>query len=223
MGYDGENPRRRSFPMQKIFSLDSPIIQFLARIGDLIILNFLFLLTMIPVFTGGAGLTAMFAVVQSMVYDKDRGVLKPFFRAFRENFKSVTPVWLLFVVMIAALVGDFWFLYTMNIDTIWFVAAAVLAVLVLGAKCYLFPLMARYENSTGTHLRNAFLLTISNLPRTLYMIFLELVPLWLLLLNPKYFYYALLFWPLLGFSGVAYIESALPLKKTFDPLEKEIS
>ena len=209
--------------MRKIFSLDSPIIQCLARIGDLIILNFLFLLTMIPIVTGGAGLTAMFAVVQSMVYDKDRGVVKPFFRAFRENFKSVTLIWMLFVVMIAALIGDFWFLYTMNISSVWYVAAGILAVLVLGAKCYLFPLIARYENSPGNHLRNAFLLTVSNLPRTLYMIFLELVPLWLLLLNPNFFLYALMFWPLLGFSGVAYIQSALPLKKTFDPLEKEIS
>lgn len=209
--------------MQKIFSLDSPVIQFLARVGDLIILNFLFLLCSIPIITGGAALTAMYAVLQSMVYDKDRGVVKPFFQAFRENFKSVTPIWLLFVVMIAALAGDFWFFYTMNVDTIWFVVVGVLAVLVLGAKCYFFPLMARYENSTGSHLRNAFLLAISNLPRTLYMIFLELVPLWLLLLNVNYFTYALLFWPLLGFSGVAYIESALPLKKTFDPLEKEVS
>ena len=206
--------------MKSIFSYDSPLIQFLSRIFDLIILNLLFLLCMVPVVTGGAGLTAMYRVLQNMVYkNDDNGVVKPFFRAFRENFKAVTPIWLLFVVATLSVVCDFLLIRMLDGAPGWYAAAGVLAVLVLGSKCFFFPLAARYDNPPLLHLRNALVLAVSNLPRTLLMIFLELLPVVLFFVDLEVLYYVLLFWPVLGFSCVAYIETAFMLKKTFSRFE----
>lgn len=208
--------------MRSIFSLDSPIIRFMSRIWDLMVLNLLFLLCLIPVVTGGASLTALFKVVQNMTYDKDSGVIKPFFRAFRENFKAVTPIWLMFVLAAVSLVCDFFLLNLFDGGTVLYIIAIALSLLLWGIKCYFFPLQARYENTVLMHLKNAAILALSNLPRTLYMIFLDAVPVMLFMLDKKVFYWILLFWPVLGFSTVAYIQSALPLRKIFDQLEPKV-
>ena len=43
----------------KLFNLESPLMRALARIGDLIILNFVWIICCIPIVTIGAATTAM--------------------------------------------------------------------------------------------------------------------------------------------------------------------
>ena len=53
--------------MKSIFNLDSPLMQMLTRIGDMILLNVLFLICCIPVITAGASIAAMHKMLQDRV------------------------------------------------------------------------------------------------------------------------------------------------------------
>ena len=63
--------------MKNLFHPENPVMQFLSRVGDLIIVNALFLLCCLPVVTAGAAQAALHRVTQSMVLEEDGGVVKP--------------------------------------------------------------------------------------------------------------------------------------------------
>ena len=74
--------------MHNLFNYENPFIQFLVRVGDLMILNLLFILCSLPAVTLGASLTALHRVTQNMLFEQEEPLLKAFFRAFRQNFKQ---------------------------------------------------------------------------------------------------------------------------------------
>lgn len=203
----------------RLFSYDSPIIRALSQIFDLIVLNLLFIVCSLPIVTAGASLTAMIRVVQSMVYQTDTGVIRPFFRAFRENFKAVTPIWLLFVLVAVSLVCDAMLVNMLGGAQWWYTIIIVVGLVVLSVKIYLFPMMARYENALGKQVKNALILALAHLPSTICMLIMELLPVLLFMLKASYAHYLLILWPLLGFSSMAYLQSATYLRKIFAKVE----
>ena len=72
--------------MSRLFNLDSPIMVFLSKMADLLILNLLALICCIPIITIGASMTAMSYVTLKMVRDEECYIAKDFFKSFRQNF-----------------------------------------------------------------------------------------------------------------------------------------
>ena len=95
----------------KFFSYDSRFSQILLRIAQCCYLNLLWLICSLPVFTAGAATTALYHVTLKMVKDEDGALTGLFFRAFRENFRQATVLWLLLLAVGAALAGDGYILY----------------------------------------------------------------------------------------------------------------
>lgn len=91
----------------KFFNLDSPVMQALGKMADLMWLNILTLICCIPVVTAGASLTAMHYMALKIVRNEECYITKGFFKSFKENFKQATLIWLLMVIVIAVLTGDF--------------------------------------------------------------------------------------------------------------------
>lgn len=208
--------------MRGIFNLDSPVMQFLSRMADLMILNILFIVCSLPVITIGASLAAMHRVTQNMVFEQGEGVAKAFFRAFRQNFRQATIVWLAALVLAASLICDF-FLIMANLGgstaNVMYGVLVILAVLVFGVFSYIMPLIARYENTLRQQLTNALVLTLIKLPKTLLLIVLNLLPVILFLAVPPIFAQSLILWVLLGFALMSFLGSCL-LKKVFREMEK---
>ena len=96
--------------MGNIFRWDSPLMKFMMLITNLVCLNVLWLVCCLPVVTAGAATTAMYYVVFQYITKQDDAVLKPFFRAFKENFRQVTPVWILNLLIGAALAAEIFYL-----------------------------------------------------------------------------------------------------------------
>src|SRR5665647_3665146 len=92
--------------MQKI-RIDNPFFSFMDKIGDLVILNILWIVCCLPVITAGAASTAMVAVVMKMSAGEDPLIIRTFFKAFKENFKQSTWTFLLFLVSGTFLLVDF--------------------------------------------------------------------------------------------------------------------
>ena len=208
--------------MRNLFNYENPFIQFLVRVGDLMILNVLFILCSAPVVTLGASLTALHRVTQNMLFEQEEPLLKAFFRAFRQNFKQSTLAWLVELVVIVSLVCDVLLVmayFNGGLAKAMYILVAVLAILVAGVYAYLMPLIARYENGMRQQVNNALVLAIIKLPKTLLLVFLNLLPVILVLISVPVFVQTLIFWVVIGFAFVSFIESSI-LKPVFQQLEK---
>ena len=76
-----------------MFKLDSPLMNFLGRVCDIMILNVLLIVFSIPIFTAGAAITAAYSVSYKMVKNEESYIIKGFWKAFKENFKQSTVIW----------------------------------------------------------------------------------------------------------------------------------
>ena len=90
--------------MKNIFSYESKFMQTLLVAADYIILNAVFILCCLPVFTIGAAQAGLYTGIR-VLRDKedDSSCLKAFFRGFKSGFGKITLVWCLFAVVIAIL------------------------------------------------------------------------------------------------------------------------
>lgn len=206
--------------MKSLFSLDNPFMQFLSRVADLMLLNVMTIVLCLPVFTAGAALAALHKVCQNMVFETDAGIFMPFLRAFRDNFRQATLVWLAELVVTAALVCDVLLVMAyFGKSTVMYVLLGVLAFLAAGICAYLIPLIARYNNTLRQHVNNAAVLAVVKLPKTLLLVLMNLLPVLLALLSLKVFVQTLIFWVIIGFAFMTFLQESL-LRSVYEQLEK---
>ena len=86
---------------------DGRIMSFLAKLGDMFILNIMYLVCCIPVVTIGAATTALYYNTLKMAENREAYVWKDFLKSFRQNFRQATIIWMIILVIGAVLVGDF--------------------------------------------------------------------------------------------------------------------
>lgn len=209
--------------MRFLFDMDSPVMRFISRFCDIAILNVVFLLTCLPIFTIGAANTALYDVVFRMDSDREEKMLRTYFRSFRENFRQSTVLWLILLLFGAATyVNMTRFSYlgetgSQALGYALFVVSMLVFVLEIFIFSYAFPLLSRFRNSTANTARNALLLSIGNLPRTLLISVINCFP-WVLLLVNLYTFIQLGFiWIIAYFAAAAYFNSRV-LMKIFDSL-----
>lgn len=200
-----------------MLSPDSRFMTAVRRAADLMILNLLFLFTCIPVFTIGPSASALYAVVFRLGTRREQGVVRPYFHAFRQNFRQALPLWLLLLLTGGALIFNLYFLSGLS-GCLRFLSLpfALLGVVYLLAAGYVFPLTALFGNSVLGTLKNALVLGMGHLPRSLIVAAVNLFPLVLVLRAPVTFAQTGIFWLLLYFSAAAYL-CALLLRKAFAP------
>ena len=193
--------------MKDFFTLDGPLMRALSGITTLLILNILTLVCSLPVFTAGAALASLNYCIMKMADDEDTGVARMFFKQFKNNFKSITPAWLVILGFGAFLVFDYQVFVVSN-DTVRSVALVLIyfaALIWMFLYVWFFPLAARFENSFSAKFKNAFFMAVGALPRTLGMVVIWIVVIFVLSRS-----YRLL--PLLLFFGIslpAYLSSFL--------------
>lgn len=164
--------------MGSLFNLDNPVWSFMGKVADLVILNILAFVCSIPIFTIGASWTAMYFVTIKIVRKEEGYVIKDFFRSFKENFKQATVIWMLVLLVAAVFAGDF-LIYRMMPDQIpgfIMIVVAILAYLLLGTVVYVFPVLSRFDNTIKNTIKNAFILSIANIPFTILFIVLLVLP-----------------------------------------------
>ena len=204
--------------MSKLFRMDSPLMRFLTKIADLMVLNILFCITSIPLITIGASWTALYSVTLKMVRDEEGSVSRSYFRSFRQNFRQATLLWLGVLVVLALLVLDIRVLNGMAGGTapgLLRVGVEILALLGIMVLQYLFPSLARFEASLADTLKNACIMALAHLPKTALMTAAAVGAVWITLINNTTIAVGLMVWPLIGFSLMAFGNSGI-LRKIFD-------
>lgn len=205
--------------MRFLFDPESQFMQFVSCLCDLILLNIVYLLTCIPLFTIGAATAALYDTVFRMDTEREGKLMATYFHGFRENFRQGTAVWLLLV-----LYGVATWMNMVRFSDLGgglgyglFVFSVIIILIGLFVAGYAFPLMSRFRYKTGALLQNSLLLSISYLPRTIVICIINAFP-WGLLLVDTYTFTKLGFlWFALYFTAAAYFNSRV-LKKVVDNL-----
>lgn len=203
--------------MFSMFSPDSKIMQVFSRICDLVLLNFAFLLCCLPLFTIGTAVSALYTVTFRMMREEDSHVLRQFFRAFRDNFRQATPVFLILLVVAGPALVYFDQAFQTEGPGRWgsllFLLIAMTALL---AGSIAFPWASQFRNVTRQTLMNSLILSVTHLPRSLAITVIWLLPILLRAVNYDLFLKTSFLWLALYFAAAAYMSSGI-LWNVFKP------
>lgn len=158
--------------MGNFFSVDSPVINFLNKVCDVILLSIVFIICCIPVITIGPALTALYYTTVKVIRRERGYMFKEFFKSFKTNFKS--GVFLTFLFALA--------LYILYIDRNYAVAMAetnqqmafilscifnAISVIVFLTLIYAFPVLSRFTVKGFQLMKTSFFMSIRHLPSTI--------------------------------------------------------
>ena len=153
----------------RLFSYDSKFSQIMLKLCYGCYLNLLWLVCSLPVFTAGAATAALYDVTLRIAREEEPPVTTRFFKAFLENFRQATTVWLILLGIGALLGADGYILYHLYKSTAGMVSVICtlgLALIIVAAIAYVivllyvFPLVASVKNTNFAMLKNALLIGI---------------------------------------------------------------
>lgn len=192
--------------MYKFFS-------FIEKVSDIFLLNMLWLICCIPVVTAGASTTALFYMTFRYLRKEETYLARGFFKAFKRNYFEATKIWLgilfsagLFYLVIKGL-GQ-------RNDLIGMLAISVILFLILiyiMAGIYIFPLLARFENTALGTVKNAVIISFKELYETVRILLLLAIMAVIMWMYPVLLIVPLLF----GGSGIA-LAMSVAINRIFD-------
>ena len=208
--------------MSRFFNPDNPVMEFIAKIFDLVILNLIFIFSCVPIITIGASTSALSYVTLKMVRGVDPYIWRNFWKSFRQNFKQGTLVWIFSILIFIFLGMDFYIINSQNTSLfavvrilLWIVCAVALSVFL-----YVFPVISHFVCTTKQALKNALLMTFGHLPYTLMMLALAGLLLFLCSSSSKLFAMIVVLSGICGFSVVSFVYSIM-FDRIFQKYESE--
>lgn len=208
--------------MSRFFNTDNPVMEFIAKIFDLVILNLIFIFSCVPIITIGASTSALSYVTLKMVRGEDPYIWRNFWKSFRQNFKQGTLVWIFSILIFIFLGMDFYIINSQNTSLfavvrilLWIVCAVALSVFL-----YVFPVISHFVCTTKQALKNALLMTFGHLPYTLMMLALAGLLLFLCSSSSKLFAMIVVLSGICGFSVVSFVYSIM-FDRIFQKYESE--
>ena len=206
----------------RIFQADSPLMEGLSKITDLVILNLAVMVCCLPIITAGAAITGMHYVLLKMVRNEEGYILRSYFKSFKENFLQATGMWLIFLAVGIAFGLDLRLTgpgaeVSLQLPAVFRGLLIAAGIYIFAIYLYAFPLLARFQNTVFGTLRNAAVFAAAWLPRTIGMAAAVIVlPAAFLLIRP-----ILPLLLLVGMTGPGYI-CALLYSPAFKKLEGNV-
>lgn len=198
------------------------LADFLNRFMDLILLNVLWFICSLPVFTLGASTCAMYEVTLCYALQESPAVVRTFFRTFRRCFRKATAAFLIFAGAGLFLALDLWCAFQWEIRVRFLIVVVILAVVYfyLAVLSHVFPVLVYFDTGVKESIRRAFFLSMSNGVFTVFIMLMNLLPIFLILLFPYYFGQIFFFYFIIG-AGVTAFLCSLHLVRLFDPERTE--
>ncbi len=150
--------------------MNSKLYIFVEGFSHLIILNFLWILSCIPIVTIFPATSAMVSVIRH--WKTQGGVTRithTYFKYFKNNFVQnfiLGVIWLIFAAILSI---DYFFLaqISSNMKTVLIVCLLIVCLLFLATSVFLFPVVTHYQVNIKYAIKNSFLLSIVYFPTTL--------------------------------------------------------
>ena len=199
-----------------LFNINSGFFKFINRLLDVLFINLLWIICSLPIVTIGASTCAAFSITLKMVDDEEGYIGKTFFKAFKQNFKQGTLMWLITAPCIYML----YLLWQMvikseDINAIVIIGVILLTAIAISINLYSYPLIARYENSLKKIIKNSFGICVQFFIKTLILIAVVAVEIIIIMWNR----WTLLAGIIIGPEFIIYTISGVS-KKIFLQIEK---
>jgi uncharacterized membrane protein YesL len=176
----------------------------MGRLIDFLVLTVLWAVTSIPVITMGTATTTVYYITLKMIKNQEGYVVPMYFKTFAKLFSETVKAWLLVLVVGGVFGGDIYVCLRLGtpLASMLMAALAVVIFVYLITLLYLFPVMARLDNSIMGYVKAAFYLAIRNFGWSILSLVIAVC------------YIALgifVFWPLLIISVglIAYLQSLI--------------
>lgn len=187
----------------KFFSVDNAVWRAISRLGEIWVLDLIWLLCCLPVITIGASTTAL--VYSCMKLQQDEGHLfGNFFKSFKENFVQATGIWLIYAAIGALLAGNLIFWNQMDssgVKIMWILTIALL-IPYFGSLVYVFAIQAKFIHTVPQTIHYAVVMAIKHWVTTIQMVCILGIVLYLIFFTINLALYATLFF---GAGVIAYI------------------
>ena len=138
---------------------------------DFILLNLMFTLTCLPIFTFGASYKALIEVCNKYAEDKVVYPIREYFANFKKEFGKSTLYGLFFIAAFAVIDFSCWFYFNMAKQTaVMFVLAVIFAVchiLLTMIMGWFFPIFTKIDQKFTALVTNSLILAFGNIKSTL--------------------------------------------------------
>ena len=175
--------------MGNLFNVEGPVMRTLSRVADLLWLNFVTLACCLPIITIGAAMTALHYSSLKIIRRDDTSVTKLYFKSFKDNFVQATIIWVLILFVIAAFVLDFKLFAAAGIKLHMAVKIiiGIIGAIALFTAMYVFPVLAKFDNKIVRTIKNSFMISLMMFPKTVLMVIIYLVPVYITIYVPTMF------------------------------------
>ncbi|WP_066716588.1 YesL family protein [Clostridium sp. Marseille-P299] len=199
------------------FNIESPIFQFITTLSEFVLLNILFIITCLPLFTIGTSLSSLYYVTMQEARQEHGYIVKNYFKAWKENFAQSTILWILYLIISYILVTALIVYQTLDnfVGNAITVSITLFSFLLIISFLYIFPLLARFKNSMTQSIKNSFLIALHNIKTTILLVLINCIFIYLCKILP----WSKIFMILLGFAFLAYCNSFLYIRvfKKYEP------
>lgn len=157
--------------LRSLFAPDSGLMITLTQVTDCIFLSLFFILGCIPVVTVGASFAALYDATFRGFRRGEKRPWQRFWRVFAANWRGGIVPGLLIGIFLFAIGSGVVMLWNGavggSVSWVLFSAGALGGVLAVGIASVVLPMLSRFENSLLGLLKNSFVLSLANAPRTL--------------------------------------------------------
>ena len=165
-----------------------------------------------------------FTLLKKQRTGENGGVVKLFFKGFKDNFKQSTISWLLFLLI------SFIFTLDFNLfgkggpqeNKLMYYTSVVLMILTYFIAIYLFPVISAFKNTLKNLLLQSIYLAAKNFIFTIVIMVLYTLPAYVLLSSTQVFMVGIFVFIVCGFGLIAYVSSFMFLK-AFTPYLDEVT
>lgn len=180
------------------FQYNNPVISFMVKVANMMIVSFYWLLCCLPVVTILPSCAALFHCVNKVVFGSGSGVTRDFFSSFKSALKPgvlMSAVFVVLGILIAIGIRTGMAIWDVNLfGTVYMAMGVLIVVLFSTVLIYIPPTLSRFEGGMTTIIRLAVYFSGKHLLRSMwYVVLLAVVvfaidffPLLLLLLPALY-------------------------------------
>lgn len=182
--------------MRNIYNPEVPIIQTMSKLAWMMWFSCLWVFCSLPIVTVGASSAALYTMAFRM-HEDGAYSSGAFFRAFRNNFKSSTRLWLSMLLSAVVLAAAYYGVVLVESEVLRLVLLVPFCIgLVLW--CFLllygFPLSCFFENTVRNTQKNAVAMAIKHLRQSIYCAALAMIPMLALMISEYWFLRLLYLW-----------------------------
>lgn len=159
--------------MIHLFDPDNRFWRTLGKFFDAVLMGMLWGLFSLPVITLGASITAFYQFTLRQVNDTEGTIWSSFIKFFGKRFKKATIIWLLQLAVGLFIGFDMYICWQMidwssglSIQKLVFVGLVAIALIVLAASVYVYPILAIFDFNVKKVIKDSFFMAIANLPVT---------------------------------------------------------